>query len=208
MMCMLAGLPGWAQQSPQAVSVVAEEVAQERWSQEASVYAYFTGDEEDYLLPIYAADRGRLHLEARYNYEDFDTGSAWIGMNFSLGETLAFEFTPMLGGVFGATKGLALGFEGSLSWWKLEFTIEAEYLFDADDSEDNFFYTWSELTLAPVDWFVLGLALQRTKLYANASEVSPGVLMGCTVGMFDLTAYVFDPGDDHPTYVFAVAIGF
>ena len=32
------------------------------------------------------------------------------------GEKLAWEFTPMLGGVFGVTTGIAPGYKGSLSW--------------------------------------------------------------------------------------------
>jgi hypothetical protein len=57
------------------------------------------------------ADRGWLHLETRYNYENLETGSAWVGYNFSGGEKLKWEFTPMLGGVFGNTTGVAPGYE-------------------------------------------------------------------------------------------------
>ena len=114
----------------------------------------------------------------------------------------------MVGGVFGATKGWALGYEASLSWWKLELTTEGEYLFDTGDSDDNFYYSWSELTLAPNDWLFFGLAAQRTKIYATDTEFTPGVVVGGTLGMVDLSAYVFDPGDRNPTYVFAVTLSF
>ena len=66
------------------------------WSFAASVYTYHVPDDTDYAQPTLTADHGWLHLEARYNYEALDTGSAWIGYNFSGGETLAWEFTPML----------------------------------------------------------------------------------------------------------------
>ena len=36
----------------------------------------------------------------------------------------------MLGGVFGETTGVAPGYKGSLSWWKLELYSEGEYVFD------------------------------------------------------------------------------
>ena len=84
----------------------------------------------NYVQPTFTADRGWLHLEARYNYEALDTGSAWVGYNFSGGEKLAWEFTPMIGGVFGDTTGIAPGYKGSLSWWKLELYSEGEYVFD------------------------------------------------------------------------------
>ena len=62
----------------------------------------------------------------------------------------------MLGGVFGDTNGIAPGYKGSLSWQELELCSESEYVFDAGNSSDKFFYTWSELGWAPVDWFRIG----------------------------------------------------
>ena len=82
-----------------------------RWSFAASAYTYVVPDDHDYVQPTVTADRGWLHLEARYNYEALDTGSAWVGYNFSGGETLAWEFTPMIGGVFGDTTGIAPGLQ-------------------------------------------------------------------------------------------------
>src|SRR5438034_7336511 len=56
-----------------------------------------------YTTLFRSADRGWLHLETRYNYENLETGSVWVGYNFSGGEKLQWEFTPILGGVFGNT---------------------------------------------------------------------------------------------------------
>ena len=50
-----------------------------------------------------------LHLETRYNNEDLRTGSLWVGYNFAWGEKWQFEVTPMIGGVFGRTNGIAPG---------------------------------------------------------------------------------------------------
>src|SRR5687768_1933890 len=91
------------------------------WEFTLSGTTYFVADDSDFLQPTVAVDRGRLHLEARYNYEAFDTGSMWAGYNFSGGETVTWEFTPMLGAVFGATDGIAPGYKGSLGWKMLEF---------------------------------------------------------------------------------------
>ena len=152
-------------------------------------------------------DRNWLHLEARYNYEDLETVSAWVGYNLSGGGKLAWEFTPMLGGVFGNTTGIAPGYRGTLSWWKLELYSEGEYVFDTGNSSDNFFYNWSELSLAPVDWFRFGLAVQRTKLYQTDFDLQRGFLVGFSFKRLDLTTYVFNP-DDQPTFVFAVGVSF
>src|SRR6185436_20186574 len=71
------------------------------WSFSASAYTYLVPDSGNYAQPTFTAARGWLHLEARYNYEALDTGSAWVGYNFGGGDTLAWELTPMVGGVFG-----------------------------------------------------------------------------------------------------------
>src|SRR4051812_47624056 len=70
------------------------------WSSSISLYTYVVPEDHNYVQPTITADYGWLHLEARYNYESRDTGSAWLGYNFSGGDALAWEFTPMLGGVF------------------------------------------------------------------------------------------------------------
>jgi hypothetical protein len=100
------------------------EVDEEAWSFPASAYTYFVPDDREYVQPTLHGGPRWLHLEARYNYEALATGSAWVGYNFSGGEELSWEFTPMLGGVFGDTTGIAPGYKGSLSRWKLEFYSE------------------------------------------------------------------------------------
>ena len=97
------------------------------WEFSVAGYTYFVPDDSDYVQPTFTADHDWLHLEARYNYEALDTGSAWVGYNFSGGETVTWEFTPMLGAVFGATDGIAPGYKGLLGWKKLEFYSEGEW---------------------------------------------------------------------------------
>jgi len=188
--------------------VLTEEAGEKAWSFSLSAYTYIVPDDRDYAQPTFTADRDWLHLEARYNYEALETGSAWVGYNFSGGKKLAWEITPMLGGVFGETAGVAPGYKGSLSWWKLELYSEGEYLFDTGNSSDSFFYNWSELTLSPVDWFRFGMVTQRTRVYESDREVQRGVLVGFTYKMVDLSGYMFNPDDDKPTFVIAVALTF
>jgi len=178
------------------------------WSFSLSAAIYVVPDSHDYVQPTFTADRGWLHLEARYNYEDLDTGSVWVGYNFSGGKKLAWEITPMLGGVFGHTTGLAPGYEGSLSWWKLELYSEGEYVFDTDDSADSFIYNWSELTLAPVEWFRFGLVAQRTRVYQTDRDLQRGPLVGFTYQKVDLTFSVLNPDEGKPTWVFSVGLSF
>ena len=178
------------------------------WSFSASAFTYILSDGGNYVQPTVGADRGRLHFEARYNYENLETGSAWLGINFSGGKTLEWAFTPMLGGVFGETTGIAPGFAGSLSWRMLELSSENEYVVDSGDRSDSFFYNWSELTLAPADWFWFGLVTQRTRVYKSEREIQRGLLAGFSVKRANFTGYVFDPDEEGPRFVFAVDVTF
>jgi hypothetical protein len=185
-----------------------KEADEKAWSFSVSATTYIVPDSREYVQPTVTADRGWLHLEARYNYEALDTGSAWVGYNLSGGEKLAWEFTPMLGGVFGDTTGIAPGYKGSLSWWKLELYSEGEFVFDTGTSSDSFFYNWSELTLAPVDWFRFGLVTQRTRVYETDRDVQRGLLVRFSYKKVDLSAYVFNPDEDKPTFVFGLGLTF
>ena len=199
--------PGQTATTNASPPAIAEET-DDGWSFCVSAYTYIVPDDREYVQPTFTADHGWLHLEARYNYEDLETGSVWGGYNFSGGEKLAWELTPMLGGVFGNTAGIAPGYKGSLSWWKLELYSEGEYVFDTGDSSDSFFYNWSELTLAPVDWFRFGMVTQRTRLYETDRDIQRGLLAGFSFKKLDLTTYVLNPDDGDPTVVVAVALSF
>ena len=125
-----------ATSTPPAVITEADEKA---WSFSASATTYIVPDFQEYVQPTFTVDRGWLHLEARYNYENLETGSAWVGYNFGGGEKLEWEFTPMLGGVFGNTTGIAPGYKLSLTYWKFDFSSEGEWVFDTGNSEGSFF---------------------------------------------------------------------
>lgn len=177
------------------------------WSFGASVYSYLVPG-EDFLQPTITADRDWLHLEARYNYEDIDTGSLWVGWNLTFGDEVSVEFTPMLGGVFGATEGVALGYKGSVSWWQLEFYSEGELLYDTERSSDSYFYNWSELTVAVTDWLQVGVSVQRTRAYETDLDIQRGFVVGTTLGDFDLRAYVFNPDESKPVVILGAGLTF
>ena len=185
-----------------------EEDDARKWAFSAYAYTYFPPEEDVYVQPTFTADRDWLHLEARYNYEALDTGSVWAGYNFGGGQKVTWSITPMLGGVFGDTSGVAPGYEGSVSWWWLELYSEGEYLFSTGDSSESFFYNWSELTLAPVDWVRFGLVTQRTRAYESDREIQRGLLLGFSWRMTSLTGYVFNPDDSDPTWLVAFGIDF
>ena len=198
----------WAQDSKNTTPELTEKANEKLWSFSAYATTYIVPDFREYVQPTFTADRGWLHFEARYNYENLDTGSVWLGYNFSGGKKLKWEITPMFGGVFGDTTGIASGYKLSLSYWKLEFSSEGEFVFDTRDKEGSFFYNWSELSLAPVDWFRFGLVGQRTRAYQSDVDIQRGILVGFSHKEVAFTTYVFNLDHGKPTWVFAVSVNF
>jgi hypothetical protein len=197
-----------AQTTPNNPPSTSPDAAHNSWSFEASAYTYLVPDSEDYVNPNFTADRGWLHLEARYNYEAQKAGSLWVGRNFEVGDKLVLAVTPMVGGVFGDLNGIAPGYNLSLSYGKVELSSQTEYVFDLQDRSGNFFYTWSELTYSPVDWFRAGLVVQRTKAYETELDIQRGLLVGFSYKKIDFTGHVFNFGWTDPTVVLAVAVNF
>jgi hypothetical protein len=195
-----AGIPSGKLSVP--VSEVAEESSQ--WSFSASVTGYAIPDDRDYLSPLLSVDRGWLHLEARHNYESLDTASVWLGYNLSFGEKWVLDLTPMVGGVFGDSRGIAPGWRLGISRGSFEFTTEAEYFFDSESSDEDYFYAWSELTWAFTDSFWAGFALQRTRAFETDLDIQRGILIGVTFHEVDITAYVFNWGWTDPTFVLSI----
>ena len=200
-----AGPPPASTPAPPATSTAAAEKA---WAFGASAATYVLPDEPDFVQPSFSADRGWLHLEGRFNYENRDTGSAWFGYNFGVGETVRLEFTPMIGAVFGTTDGVAPGYKGSLAWRMLQLYSETEFVFDASGSDNSFLYTWSEFEVAPVEWCRFGLVVQRTKVYKTEFDIQRGFFVGVAYKGASVTAYVFNPDASRPTVVVAVGVGF
>ena len=187
---------------------VADETAKSEWECSLFTSTYLVQNGRDYVNPILVADRGWLHLEARYNYESIKTGSLWLGYNFSFGKKLAFEVTPMFGGVFGDITGIAPGYTISINCEPIEFFTQGEYFFDAGNRSGNFFYSWSELSCAPVTWFRAGIVVERTKAFGSTSDIRPGPLVGFKYKKVGFTTYWLSPGSPDAAFIFTVALNF
>lgn len=173
------------------------------WSVSASVAVYGLPDDSNYAQPTVTADRGAIHLEARYNYEALRTASLWAGYAMRGGRRVEWALTPMVGLVFGGTDGIAPGYVASLSWWKVDAYIEGEYVF-AGISEDSFAYHWSEAAIAPFGWLRAGLVTQRTRAYATERDIQRGPFVNATFDRIDAAVYAFIGERSEPTFVASI----
>lgn len=177
------------------------------WNVHAIGYAYVTPAEGSYPVPVITAQYEQLHLEARYNYENFETASLWVGTVFAWEGTVEGFVTPMLGAVFGRTSGLAPGLEGSLRWNLFRFYVEGEYFIDPGVRSNAFLYYWTELSATVLPWLDVGAASQRTRLIYSYDEFVAGPFIGYHGHNPEFRLHVFEPGDANERYyVFSVDV--
>lgn len=172
------------------------------WDVGVSAALYALPDEEDLVQPTLRANREYLHLEARYNYEDRNATSLFLGTNFAWGQENTLALTPMLGVLFGDIHGLVPGLEADFTAGLFEAYTEAEYVVDLEDSAASFFFAWSELSVRPSERWRAGLVGQRTRVYQTDRDLQRGLLVGLSLRRLEGTVYLFNPGsDDHFTVV-------
>jgi hypothetical protein len=209
--CALLSTTGiWAQGTPAPAPAPSAPSAadQPSWAYSLTTDGYIVPGGQSYASPVFTADRRWLHLEARYNYENQRTGSLWGGYNFSAGKKLQLSVTPMIGGVFGDTSGIAPGCELSLTYKRLEFSSTSEYVFDTSHKAGSFFYSWPEVTYSLLDWLKVGFVAQHTRAYHTPVDIQRGVLIGFSYKQWEFTTYVLDPDLSQPTTVLELGVSF
>ncbi|HEX6884937.1 MAG TPA: hypothetical protein VF530_16295 [Planctomycetota bacterium] len=204
---MLLAPAAAAQDVPPAAALPADALLEpEVWELSASVFYSDPPGSEDRLTPIVYADRGALHLELRYNYEDLETAAFFAGWTLEYGDELALALTPMLGAVVGDTDGIAPALELDLGWRRISWYGESEYLFDLDDSDDDFFYSWSTLTYGLTDWLSAGLAFERSKLVDTDWSVQRGLAIEMAREHVGFSLYAYNLGSDDSYAVVALEL--
>jgi len=178
------------------------------WEFDVAGALYLLPDEEDFLQPTVKADRGRLHLETRYNYEDRESVSFFAGANLEFGGKVKLALVPMLGGLVGQTDGIVPGLEADITVGPFEAYGEAEYVVDLGDSSSSYFYMWSELSWWPTDWLRAGLVTQRTRVYQTEREIQRGPLLGVEWKSVSGSVYWFNPGADDWLVVVSLGVSF
>jgi hypothetical protein len=179
------------------------------WAYSITGSYYSFRNQDDFLLAVATAERGPLHLEARYNYEAQDSGSLFAGWKFSGGEKLTYELTPILGAVFGQKEGIAPGFEAAIGYGIVDFYTETEYVRDLEVREDSFTYSWNELGFSPLEWLRFGLVTQRSMAYQSDLDIQRGFFAQVIYRKATLGVYVFNPDDSDNRYaVFSLGAKF
>lgn len=198
----------FCQEPASTVPAKPPDIVNNPWTFNLTIDGYLIPNDTDYANPAFSSDRSWLHLEARYNNENLHTGSLWVGYNFEAGKKLVLHVTPMIGGVFGRTTGIAPGCEASLTYKKVELSVSNEYVFDTIQKSGNYYDTWPQLTYSATNWLRVGLMADRTRAFQTSLDAQRGFLVGIARGKWESTAYIFNAGFTNPTVVLELGLNF
>jgi hypothetical protein len=197
------------QEPPRSDAAAAPAPAEEpKWSFGVSAFTVNPPDDNSYTATVVRADRDWLHLEGRWNYEDLHTGSLWFGANFDWAKEVELRLVPMIGVVMGDTDGVAPGLQVDAKWKWLGLYSESEYLRSTHDRDEDFIYSWNELTLAPTEWLKFGIAGQRTRAYDTRLSIDRGPMLALSFKRVTGTFYWFNPDKSDSYAMFSLGFSF
>ena len=158
-------------------------------------------------MPVlnYTSKHG-FYGEARYNYEELQTGSLYAGKNFTGGKKINYSVTPMLGVVFGKYNGGSVAANVDFEYEKIFFSAQLQYTVNKENKEENFFYNWSELGSKIGNKFYGGISIQQTKLYADKMSADMGLLLGFETGKITVPLYLFNPLNEKRNVILGLII--
>jgi len=182
--------------------------AEDGVSGSATASYYAMRDQPDFTVGVAAMERGRLRLEARYNYEARDGASAFAGWKFEGGEEVKWQGVPLAGVLFNKARGFVPAVEASVAGGSFDAYIEAEYVHDLQSHADSYVYAWSEAAWSPAKWLRLGVVGQRTRIVESERDIQRGLFAQVTLERASLAVYAFNPDAASRYVVVALAVRF
>lgn len=162
--------------------------------QDRGIFTSIEWTQNDTLLAIpqlwmYAGDH---YFEWRYNYEDINTLTWYMGRPFSNDEKLMYEIVPMAGISFGQTLGISFGLKLLAEYKGLSFTSEGQLTYDLKENANSFIYNRSDISYWFTDHFGIGTAHQVYAIFADQAKHKGGPMLSFSFHALDLQLAVLD----------------
>jgi hypothetical protein len=158
-------------------------------------------------MPVMQYQHSRnWYAEARYNYEDAETFSLYLGKAFTGGNALNYSFVPMLGGSVGRFQGVSTGLNVDMEYDKFFFSSQSQYSVPTREYSQYFLYSWSEAGYQGLKWLYAGLSVQHTLDRATGNLWQPGMMIGFTFKRFTIPVYSFEPFNSNRNFIVGVTM--
>ena len=175
-------------------------------SAQVGLEQYFYVNEKEMIdvVPICSyRTRTKGYVEARYNYEDVNSFSLYVGKVIEGGDKITYAIVPMLGVVVGKFKGGSAGANVDIELGKLFFNTQSQYTFSVIDRSSNYIFSWSEMGYQPLTWFYFGVTTQVT-YQSNYLLTEPGIVLGFTKGKWTFPLYSYNSLSDNRYFVLGI----
>ena len=146
------------------------------------------------IMPIasYQTSKG-FYAEGRYNYEELNTFSFYMGRSFSKESTFSYSISPIAGIVIGQFNGGSVGANISLGYKNFYLYSQPQYTFAVENSVNNYIYSWTDVTYSPLSWLSVGFSLQHTKPNQSKGFLENGLVLETAFKKFTFPIYIFNP---------------
>ncbi|HRQ31394.1 MAG TPA: hypothetical protein PLU49_15035 [Saprospiraceae bacterium] len=144
------------------------------------------------ILPQFWMYIDEFYFEWRYNYEDINTLTMYIGRPFSHGEKLIYEIVPMAGISFGQTLGISFGLKLFAEYKGLSFVSEGQLTCDLKRNENSFIYNRSDLSYWVTHHIGIGIAHQVYAVFTEKTKHVEGPMLSFSFNEVELQFAVLD----------------
>ncbi|HTF21564.1 MAG TPA: hypothetical protein VK658_25975 [Chryseolinea sp.] len=168
-------------------------------------YLYLKNRKVETLVPIITYESPHIYVEARYNYEENNTFSIYLGRSVSGKNKCEYSITPMIGFAMGQFSGVAAGANATLAYQNIFFTTQIQYARSFHEVRDDFAFAWTDLTYQPATWIYVGLSTQQTVMPRASTFLSEqGIVVGFSIERWTFPMYYFMPIHEDQYFVLGI----
>jgi hypothetical protein len=169
-------------------------------------YFYASKGRTPVVVPvIYYQNQHDWYFESHANYEQTRSFSTYIGKTFSENKAFSCSFTPMLGGVIGSLNGGILGLNSEMSYKKIRFTSQSQYILSFENNKIDFLYNWVELGFQAIGHAFIGLSIQNTMINPRNVRLESGFFIRYNVKKWSFPVYCFNTTSEKRYLILGVA---
>ncbi len=175
--------------------------SQNKTFHDAGIYTNldWSKNENIQIIPQIWTYINKFYLEGRYNYENINTFSLYVGRSISYNNKVYFDFIPMIGGVIGKTNGISPGFNFQLDYKNFSTFTEFQYTIDLKNTYNSFFWDWTRFSFNIFKYVNIGGAIQILDEDIGNLSFKVGPMIGFIYKKFEFEFYTYNFWERYPT---------
>lgn len=154
------------------------------------------------FMPVVYFKTGKnWYVEGRYNYEAAQAYSLYAGRTFEKDGEFSYSISPIAGIVRGSFEGYSAGLNFEAEYKKYFVASQSQYTINAKTRNQNFAYSWTDVTYKICEAVSAGFSFQHTKVRDDKMITERGVLLKVSTGKWSVPVYLFNPFKTQPYFM-------